>query len=68
MASPEYVRAKDAALQPHRLDRYDALMEAEHDRARRARHDRAGRSNVRRSFSVRALSQATIAHRPLEAA
>lgn len=29
---PDYVREKDAVVwQPHRLDRYDALMEADHD-------------------------------------
>lgn len=31
IAFSDYVREKDAAVQPHRLDRYDALMEAEHD-------------------------------------
>jgi hypothetical protein len=28
---PHHVREKDAHVQPHRLDRYDALMEVEHD-------------------------------------
>lgn len=28
---PDHVRAKDTAVQPHRLDRYDALTEADHD-------------------------------------
>ncbi len=28
---PDHVRAKDTVVQPHRLDRYDALTEADHD-------------------------------------